>query len=1553
MCSCTWRRGDLYNNIFSDLGPLLSLFGDQVTMQFLSQALGLADCIVIAMAPLGILTILVSAIRVGGQPWLKAVIGRASENLSTAEKDLLSSTSDETCELWTGKNVVRCQGSADICEFILLWPEGLTTDSCPAVQIKELDADGAIKQQILVEKELSRWNRLQRTVKDSITGFARTLRFENEKQPDHSKAERGLYSRRSSVATMTTKGIIYEKTPSPNMFLNRHDSVNRNEIYFVAVLSILLQLGVLVFYVFMTYHPHFKLRFQKGNKPALEYPVFLTVIGTVMLSTGLLVCAHVIQRKSEEHCYITPDGQNVQIIWLQQGKTVNDQKFEPFATFLRDERKAIVTSRRRLCKRRKNYMGEQHDLDEDDLRVKLHSETLLGTAIGVTGYIMQLIGLRGMHWIAALVQFVATIVMTALRTWLRREALIGLGSEQLTPKFELDWLAVSLGNVGSAPWFLNMKKPKSSEESNRQIFSWTIICCLAHQIHFWFLGKKENQSAREGKQFIPWTIVNGIAGQKEKYRPLEPIPVPDTARTMVDDTKETVIEDMRELTSASLSVATSSISTSETGSVTIPEMQSEIENISKAQNVMGIRQQLCQIVAWGGPASVWSSSLARTIEGTMDILFPPDSTSSKRYKWSIDVLHNTTKPSEVSLELERSDRGGWKINTNKINAALSLWLYSAENQKRLEAERQKRLKAEKNCAARLRNGGKQQKNDPENADPRQQAALRLIGPKDNESLPELIRNLEWWSPEGLSRVLAVEQLKGSHQKRNIKCLQIERPRVVGCNSSGSAHNDVEMTEWAWCHAEKYDEDSRYRSELSLPYEPEAQHPQEEYIMENVNLAVESNDSLEKLYAKDLLFAFMCAAAGALKKPIQGETEIQRTTVEGPSAWKYYKLRNKNMERLAQEFHRNDFGTISEAYSSIIVPSLAMMGKLPDSVPLLRLGIDKANEYEKSQDWQHATEMYLHLWNRTRVFEHNGGYIFTKTVTAMMGFLRRIEEDLELREEEGRATYQVEEVAESLKEKLMSGEGNLSPLLLSLIRLYSTQGRPWEWNYGETAMTSPDPLDFRLGKLHILAMNPDLDGLSRQYLMALPEEIFNMQDVCDWTPLHYAAAVGPEWIVSDILTIDGVDPDARDLRQWTPLHYACLQGRKEVVTELLASNALPTAQGVDGVTPMHCAVRSGNLDVVETLLKEAPGGKYPKLLDFNERSPVHWAAIEGNALVMGAFKTGFKAKDAEGWGSLHLATIHQQPEIIELLYDKKIPKEPTDKKGRTPLILAAEWGKYKAAKALVSMGADVDSKGNAKRAALYYAVLNEHNDIAKLLLDKGADITAGSGSGKTMLYTAASRCSAEMIKLLLNKIPGAINTTEKTLEYTPLAAAVNSGRARITKLFITHGADVSVKDKWRNNLLHIAVNSTNSQKMEETVKILLEAKLDPTTKNKDGKTPLTLAEEKLAELQKRKRSSSTEENRRLEKEKKSENSSSDCWYRRQPNMLLRKHKTMRGNQRKSNDFTKRSLEFVASSLYKVSSSPMLPYSPLVSGHCPLSLTLLNVASVSVDFQRHCK
>lgn len=118
--------GGLSSNVISDFGPILALFGEQVAKQFMSQSMGWTDYIIFSMAPLGIITAIVGAIRVGGPGWLKAIVGRARENRAMAEVELMSSTSHEVCELWNGKNVVRILGAPEVRELIYIEPGART-----------------------------------------------------------------------------------------------------------------------------------------------------------------------------------------------------------------------------------------------------------------------------------------------------------------------------------------------------------------------------------------------------------------------------------------------------------------------------------------------------------------------------------------------------------------------------------------------------------------------------------------------------------------------------------------------------------------------------------------------------------------------------------------------------------------------------------------------------------------------------------------------------------------------------------------------------------------------------------------------------------------------------------------------------------------------------------------------------------------------------------------------------------------------------------------------------------------------------------------------------------------------------------------------------------------------------------------------------------------------------------------------------------------------------------------------------------------------------------
>jgi hypothetical protein len=63
-------------SLLSNLAPLITLFGEQISKQFLSQARYFEDSIAFATVPVGILSAVVSAIRIGGSKILRTIIGR-------------------------------------------------------------------------------------------------------------------------------------------------------------------------------------------------------------------------------------------------------------------------------------------------------------------------------------------------------------------------------------------------------------------------------------------------------------------------------------------------------------------------------------------------------------------------------------------------------------------------------------------------------------------------------------------------------------------------------------------------------------------------------------------------------------------------------------------------------------------------------------------------------------------------------------------------------------------------------------------------------------------------------------------------------------------------------------------------------------------------------------------------------------------------------------------------------------------------------------------------------------------------------------------------------------------------------------------------------------------------------------------------------------------------------------------------------------------------------------------------------------------------------------
>ena len=280
---------DVYNNLFSDLSPLIALFGEQVTKQFLSQSIVFADCVLFAAAPLGILTGVVSAIRLGGYAWLRAVIGRAAESRAAAGLELTAATSSGICELWDGKSAVRIQGTAKILSILYTLTPKITdfedeTDDQEPLLVHAATSDS--QDDVIVDFESAKtlgW----------ITSYG-PVRQRPKKLQSRSRA-RWDQSEEDTLPPEDVPAGIRNPIPPipPNIALNASPRPSDFVVGSAALFGFLIQSAVLVLGGLVTY------KFVPSDSDGVPtYALPLLVSGTSLVFLGMLICAQIVVASS-------------------------------------------------------------------------------------------------------------------------------------------------------------------------------------------------------------------------------------------------------------------------------------------------------------------------------------------------------------------------------------------------------------------------------------------------------------------------------------------------------------------------------------------------------------------------------------------------------------------------------------------------------------------------------------------------------------------------------------------------------------------------------------------------------------------------------------------------------------------------------------------------------------------------------------------------------------------------------------------------------------------------------------------------------------------------------------------------------------------------------------------------------------------------------------------------------------------------------------------------------------------------------------------------------
>lgn len=181
-------------------------------------------------------------------------------------------------------------------------------------------------------------------------------------------------------------------------------------------------------------------------------------------------------------------------------------------------------------------------------------------------------------------------------------------------------------------------------------------------------------------------------------------------------------------------------------------------------------------------------------------------------------------------------------------------------------------------------------------------------------------------------------------------------------------------------------------------------------------------------------------------------------------------------------------------------------------------------------------------------------------------------------------------------------------------------------------------------------------------------------------------------------------------------------------------------------------------------------------------------------------------DADGFFPLLHAINRNHVPTVEMLAKKGANLELKTKQGITPLSWAIGDGKYFAAKALIDVGADVNSRSGyedvtplmvvatqlaAKTRSGNLAQGPQPLDLARALIDKGADVKRLSKDGVTALMIAAGHNNAPIIGLLVGAgaDPNAKNAHGQTALDIATSAGFDAAVGALKFLSKTSGAAV--------------------------------------------------------------------------------------------------------------------------------------------------------------------
>ncbi|XP_058079022.1 ankyrin repeat-containing protein At2g01680-like [Magnolia sinica] len=325
-------------------------------------------------------------------------------------------------------------------------------------------------------------------------------------------------------------------------------------------------------------------------------------------------------------------------------------------------------------------------------------------------------------------------------------------------------------------------------------------------------------------------------------------------------------------------------------------------------------------------------------------------------------------------------------------------------------------------------------------------------------------------------------------------------------------------------------------------------------------------------------------------------------------------------------------------------------------------------------------------------------------------------------------------------------------------------------------------------------------------------------------LHEAARLGSVPLLNAITT----DSDQQILYSITPeilnnaLHIAARLGHVDFTKEILGRCGARLMQANStGDTPLHCAARTGRLNVVEILLNwivmEERNVELLRMTNKEKNTALHEALRNQHEnvavkLLESDLKLAYLVNEA-GESPLHMAAREELLQVVEKILDI----EPSDEKTNMVRIR--------------------DAHG---RTALHYAACQDNSTIVEKLLSVNRSLAyILDNIGYSSLHVAAASGSPKAIAELLKQCPDAseqLDPSGKNVFHIAIMHHKNSTARRLLCMAELEGM-INEPDTDGNTLLHLAIKMYNKQ----LLLLLRDRRVDATIVNNDGHTALDLLE----------------------------------------------------------------------------------------------------------------